>query len=65
MILIVDGKKIKFQNDVKVIFEDAEEGVLQTTITHEGLILDIYDEAGEELLKTAAYEVVDLLEMCH
>lgn len=73
MILIVDGKKIPVQNDVKVVYpveyDDSEgnpcDGILHATLNCEGLILDLYDEMGDACLRTAALEVTMLEGMCH
>lgn len=75
MILIVDGKKVEVQNDVKVVYEDVtcmyedddEEyrGVLQVTLTDEGAILDLFDEPGEICLRTAGMLIEDMERMCH
>jgi hypothetical protein len=77
MRLIVDGKEVKFQNDVKVIWED-EPDIRQEfclTATNEGIILDrfIIDypetrDRGETCFEcdaTAALEISDLDAFCH
>lgn len=46
MKLLIDGKEVPFQNDVKVIVEDediGEDSELHLTFTHEGVVTDIID----------------------
>ena len=59
MKVLIDGKEVEVQNDVKIIWEqeddDENEQTLQLTATYEGLIGDVFDEEGE-LIQTASIE---------
>jgi len=48
MKILIDGKEVKFENDVKVIWEDTPdaEQELHMCATYEGIILDVI-ESGE------------------
>jgi hypothetical protein len=74
MVLIVDGKKVPVQNDVKVVYEDVlcvtsddEEYTarLHVTLNCEGAIFDLFDEEGVAILRTAGMTIVDMEEACH
>jgi len=74
MIVMVDGKKIEVQNDIRVIYTDViigeteDESVLgdlQVVLTHEGMITDIFDSDGKPADLTSALEVNELVEMCY
>jgi len=74
MILMVDGKEVKVQNDVRIIYEDViydideneedVEGQLQVVLTHEGIIADVFDKNGEPTHFTNAWEVGDVINQC-
>jgi len=76
MKLIVDGKEVQFDNQVKVIYEDEFVGMddrdrevygqLHVTLTHEGLIADLFEEDNDtqECDRTMCMETNDLIEQC-
>lgn len=78
MILIVDGKKIPVQNDVRIIYEDVllpdsdleepcperDKGELQVCLNCEGLVVDVFTE-GEHTGLTGYMLVDDLVELAH
>jgi len=59
MHILVDGKEVEFKNDVKITATDiyveengnGKEGLaaLTVTLTHEGIILDLENEDGENI----------------
>lgn len=71
MIVIIDGKEIQVQNDVKIIHEDhlvevddqEEDAQVHITCTHEGLILDVIIGDGF-VLKTNSLDLECLDGLC-
>ena len=64
MKLLVDGKEVVVNNDVKVIYEDVDEDQeVHATLTHEGLILDTF--LGGEPHTTACLMAIELTELCY
>jgi hypothetical protein len=54
MLVLIDGKEVKVLNDIKIIVEagsdDDYDRQLHLTLTHEGLITDVFQaEKGEPL----------------
>jgi hypothetical protein len=75
MKVIIDGKTLrkKIGNDVKVIWEnmdylDAEgketHGQLHLTATHEGLIVDFFDDKTNECTFTRSFDFEDVADTC-
>jgi len=78
MILMVDGKRVEVQNDVRIIYagvllpeSDLEEscperdtGELQVVLNCEGLVVDAFVE-GEHTGQTGYMLVDDLVELAH
>jgi len=66
MTVLVDGVEVEVFNDVRVIYhvENAEggEGQLQVVANHEGLVYDLFDKTGEELVETSYDFVTDIVE---
>lgn len=44
--LMIDGKKRKFLNDVKMLYELPDGSELHVTLTHEGMIADLVGRNG-------------------
>jgi len=74
MKVIIDGKELEVNNDVKIIWDDEypEDGMeLHMAATHEGIILDRFtrqddsDETDLSLEATASLGIDDLDEFCH
>jgi len=67
MIVLVDGKEIECNNDVKVIHEDpmSPDRELHITLTHEGMIADVIDADYDVSIITTSLELLDIHEMCH
>ena len=57
MKVLIDGKEVRVQNDIRVIYDEIIygmddndkdlEGQLQVVLTHEGMIGDVFDEDGD------------------
>jgi hypothetical protein len=63
MLVIIDGQKIKVENDVKIIYEsfDPDEPVdLHVTMTSEGMIQDLVQDG--EVIDSHAEEVLNIAE---
>ena len=76
MKLIVDGKEIKFDHQIKVIYEDkiigydedtVEEchGAVHITLTSEGMIADLIEDSNGEVYGTSALELLDIITLCN
>lgn len=71
MIVLIDGKEVECNNDVKVIWDDhpvsltesERAGQVHLTVTNEGVIADIFEEGGNESYATAALEPQDIYDM--
>jgi len=73
MTLIVDGKKIEVQNDIRVVYRDVpisgnfleedKKADLQVVLNCEGIVLDVLSQ--EQETQTAYQFVDDLVELCH
>ena len=74
MKLIIDGKEVEFDHQVKVIYEDEfmyddgdeMRGELHITLTEEGIITDLYheDNPGQDCDATMAWDKEYLIEGC-
>ena len=75
MKVIVDGNEVECLNDVTIIFDEhpimldgpnhpEETGQVHVKATHEGIILDVFDEAGDPH-RTSWREPQDLLDLTH
>jgi hypothetical protein len=73
MKILVDGKEIQVQNDIKVIYEDVvidydmdseeeKHAELHATLTHEGLILDVVHEG--EIAGSNSMEYGEMATFC-
>tara|TARA_R110000824_G_scaffold201667_5_gene385781 strand:- start:224 stop:460 length:237 start_codon:yes stop_codon:yes gene_type:complete len=69
MKVFIDGNEVTVNNDVKIIWDDSPidlgpdgEGHAHVTATYEGLIIEVFDEAGEVYV-TSWREQNDLLEL--
>lgn len=62
VILMVDGKEVKFGNDVKLIYPEMGQGddELHVTLTHEGVISDVISDG--QCIGTSAIEAQDIYE---
>lgn len=59
MKVLIDGKEVKCQNDVKII-HDIEGDELHVTCTHEGVVTDVV--SGGEVIGTSSIEAKDIYE---
>ena len=75
MKVLIDGKEVECNNDVKVIFDDggyydeADGNEVEVephlSITHEGLILDnIVTKEESQIFSTMAFELDCMIEQC-
>jgi len=79
MIVLIDGKEVKIQNDIKVIYDDVvvdmdDDGSdinaeLHVTMTHEGQILDLITtettpDGDAEVIGTHATEYGEMASLC-
>lgn len=69
MKVLIDGKEIEALNDVKVIMDgdihlssepEGDDAHMQLTITHEGLIIDVFKNSDNQIYSTASLESQDL-----
>jgi hypothetical protein len=59
MKILIDGKEVPVQNDVKVIYEEVDGAdELHLTLTHEGIISDVI--ADGEVIATQSQEAIDI-----
>ena len=58
--LMIDGKKVPFQNDVKIIFDDEDDEQLHMTYTYEGLVEDLIQD--DMVVKTSSCTYVEICE---
>jgi len=74
MKVIIDGKELEVNNDVKIIWDKEypeDDMELHMAATHEGIILDRFtrqddsDETDLSLEATASLGIDDLDEFCH
>ena len=59
MKVLIDGKEVRVQNDIRIIYDEVIygmdedmtdlEGHLQVVLNHEGIVGDVFDEDGENI----------------
>ena len=73
MKILIDGKEVKFEDNVKIIYEDEFIGMagdaeiygqLHVTMTSEGLIADVIEDGSADVDRTLAWQTEDLIEAC-
>jgi hypothetical protein len=56
MKVLVDGVEVKVMNDIRVLHDLDDGGVLQVVANHEGLVYDLFSDEGE--LAGTSYDFV-------